>query len=120
MQFIFKIKFLLMWDTDNRNNRKRCIDWEVVDSLIRHEGYLDDTYDVKETVNFSENYMKFFAETRDKEMNVVITRAEIFRREDILERLCMMIKLIEDNIILVENVWIYVEDLEHSDQSKIF
>lgn len=95
--------------TENTKNR---IDWEILESLIRHEDYLEDTYEIKETICFSGSYIKTFAQTKDKEMNVVITRAEIYRRDDILERLCMMIKLIEENIILVENVWIYVEDVQ--------
>jgi hypothetical protein len=109
-----------MWEKQNRNhqNYSSRIDMEIINNLIRNEEYLNNTYEVKETVSFSESSFKMFACTRDKFMDVIITKGDFINNEDILERLCAVIRLIEENVILVENIWINVEENQTGSESK--
>ena len=109
-----------MWEKQNRDHKNYSsrIDMDIINNLIRNEEYLNDTYEVKETVYFSESSFKMFGSTRDKFMNVIITKGEFINNDDILERLCGVIRLIEENVILVENIWINVEESHTGFESK--
>jgi hypothetical protein len=81
----------------------------VVDKLLIEEGYLIKSYDVKELITFTEEFVKLTGCTKDKQIEVEITKYEIKEiNREILIRIENLINLVEDEKILVENVWIEV------------
>jgi chemotaxis regulatin CheY-phosphate phosphatase CheZ len=85
---------------------------EVIQNLFRNDSYLMELYDIREAVNFSDEITKLYGYTRDKGLGVVISKQEINIQDenditsDILKRIMFMTKFVEENIILVENIWI--------------
>jgi hypothetical protein len=100
---------------------------EAIENLIRNENYLHELYEIKEQINIGSsnglNAEKFFGNTRDKCLNVIIFRQELpnsfFNNEMIIERIFQMTRLIEENTILVENIWIE-ETFSENDESSSF
>jgi hypothetical protein len=79
---------------------------ETMRSLLRTSGYLNELYDIKEVVYYSNDIEKLYGCTRDKLLNVVITKQNLDINDVLAERIAMMIQLVEENVILVENIWI--------------
>jgi len=79
----------------------------VIDKLLKEEGYLIQSYYVKELISFTEEYVKLTGWTKEKHREVDITKYEIKEiNREILMRIEDLINLVEDDKILVENVWI--------------
>jgi len=87
----------------------------VIDKLLKEEGYLIKSYDVKELITFTEELVKITGWRKDEHTEVDITKYEIKEiNREILIRIEDLINLVEDDKILLENVWI-----ELSNSSKI-
>jgi hypothetical protein len=86
---------------------------EILTKLIRNESYIYNLYDIREEMVIKNN-IKLFCYTKDNNHSVVITKQiiNIESDRDLLARLVKLSKLIEDNVILVENLWI--EEYEDS------
>ena len=92
--------------TTLNNFNNSTLDYQIIENLIRDENYLDESYEIKESVSIMNNIFKLFGCTRDNFKNVIISKEEFDFNEDNLERITTFVKLIEENVILVENVWI--------------
>jgi len=103
---------MLLLDINNLNKLKNNIfimkfyAEEGIKSIVRKANYLSELYEIKEIVNFSNNVDKIYASTRDKFLNVIITKNYLCEEEDYINRIKIMIHLVEENVILVENLWI--------------
>ena len=88
---------------------------EEINNLIRDDSYINKLYNIREETVIK-NMIKLYASTIDKSQTVIITKQLInIDDDDIVLRILNMSKFIEDNVILVENMWI-----EESDNSIIW
>ncbi len=86
-----------------------------LNNLIRDENYINNLYDIREEM-IVKNMIKLFGYTKDKSLSIMITKQIInMEDEEILFRIINMSRLVEENVILVENLWI-----EENNDSKIF
>ena len=88
-------------------------------SLQRDQDYINSLYILKKSINIEKNVDKIFGSTREKNFSVIITKiSNISLRYNSIEyqRLKSTTELIEENIILVENLWL--EEIE--DNSGIY
>lgn len=84
--------------------------YDQIENLLRDENHLYELYDIKEEVNF-QNIIKLFGYTRDKYIPVIISKQDFeFENQDLFTRTTSMIKLVESNVILIENIWIEDKD----------
>ena len=64
---------------------------------------------IKEEVKFSKNINKIYAITKEKNFGVVITKilnVSLVSNPNFKKRLISTVKLIEENLLLVENLWL--------------
>jgi leucyl-tRNA synthetase len=75
-------------------------------NLIRNDTYLLKLYDIKEEAVIGNNIVLLCC-SRDCNINVIINKQKINLNDfDLAERILKLSKLIEENVILVENLWI--------------
>jgi hypothetical protein len=85
----------------------------IIQTLIRSIDYLNEFYQIREKVEFHQNYEKVFALSRDQNLNVVISKQTIdFTNKNLNERVSNMIKFLENNLVLLENLWISQEFID--------
>jgi hypothetical protein len=81
-----------------------------IDNLIRDDSYINKLYKIREEIVIK-NTIKLYASTIDRSLSVIITKQLInINDDDIILRILKMSKFIEDNVILVENMWIEESD----------
>ena len=78
-------------------------------TLQRDKDYINSLYIIKKVITIDNNVEKIYGSTREKNYNVIITKISniSFKNNPITEkRLILTTQLIEENIILVENLWL--------------
>jgi hypothetical protein len=81
----------------------------IILTLLRNEKYVNNLYMIKEEVKFSKNINKIYAITKEKNFGVVITKilnVSLVSNPNFKKRLISTVKLIEENLLLVENLWL--------------
>ena len=81
----------------------------IILTLLRNEKYVSNLYMIKEEVKFSKNINKIYAITKEKNFGVVITKilnVSLVSNPNFKKRLISTVKLIEENLLLVENLWL--------------
>ena len=82
-------------------------------TLQRDKDYINSLYLIKKIINIDKNVDKIYGSTREKNFNIIITKISniSFKENQIAEkRLILTTQLIEENIVLVENLWIEETD----------
>ena len=82
---------------------------KIILTLLRNEKYVGNLYMIKEEVKFSKNINKIYAITKEKNFGVVITKiinVSLVTNPNFKKRLISTVKLIEENLLLVENLWL--------------
>ena len=77
--------------------------------IIRNPGYKKEIYQIKEEIKQNEVLFKLYGHNKDRNLSVVITKVmNISEQENpfFTQRLLTTIKLIEENKLLVENLWL--------------
>lgn len=77
--------------------------------IIRNPGYKKEIYQIKEEIKQNEVLFKLYGHNKDRNLSVVITKVmNISEQENPFfpQRLLTTIKLIEENKLLVENLWL--------------
>ncbi len=67
------------------------------------------TYIIKEEIKFSKNINKIYAIAKEKNFCLVIIKilnVSLFSNPNFKKRLISSVKLIEENLLLVENFWL--------------
>ena len=78
-------------------------------TLQREKEYINSLYTLKKVLSVDKNREKLFGITKEKNFNVIITKISniSFRNNPISQkRLIITTQLIEENIVLIENLWI--------------
>jgi len=78
-------------------------------TLQREKEYINSLYTLKKVLTIDKNREKVFGITKEKNFNVIITKISniCFRSNPISQkRLIITTQLIEENIVLIENLWI--------------
>lgn len=81
----------------------------IIQSLLRNNQYIHSLYNIKEEIPFSKTTSKIYAFTKEKNFSVVITKETnitTLLEQSFQARLSASVKLIEQNLLLVENLWI--------------
>ena len=79
------------------------------DFILRPQEYKDEIYKINEEIKQNINSSKLYGYNIERKLNIVITKVmNIYQKENsnLLKRLLTTIKLIEENNLLVENLWI--------------
>ena len=79
------------------------------DFILRPQEYKDEIYKINEEIKQNINSSKLYGYNTERKLNIVITKVmNIYQKENttLLKRLLTTIKLIEENNLLVENLWI--------------
>ena len=82
---------------------------KIILTLLRNEKYVGNLYMIKEEVKFSKSINKIYAITKEKNFGVVITKiinVSLVSNPNFKKRLISTVKLIEENLLLVENLWL--------------
>ena len=82
---------------------------KIILTLLRNEKYVGNLYMIKEEIKFSKNINKIYAITKEKNFGVVITKiinVSLVTNPNFKKRLISTVKLIEENLLLVENLWL--------------
>ena len=82
-------------------------------TLQRDKDYINALYLIKKIINIDKNIDKIYGSTRGKNFNIIITKISniCFKENKNAEkRLILTTQLIEENIVLVENLWIEETD----------
>ena len=77
--------------------------------LIREPEYKKEIYQIKEEIKQNENLYKLYGINIERNLNVIITKVtNVSEKENpnFIKRLLITIKLIEENKLLVENLWL--------------
>ena len=80
-----------------------------LDFLIREPEYKKEIYQIKEEIKQNENLYKLYGINTERNLNVIITKVtNVSEKENpnFIKRLLITIKLIEENKLLVENLWL--------------
>ena len=80
-----------------------------LDFLIREPEYIKEIYQIKEEIKQNENLYKLYGINTERNLNVIITKVtNVSEKENpnFIKRLLITIKLIEENKLLVENLWL--------------
>ena len=91
--------------TKNNNINKN----DFIYSLLRDKEYIKSLYVIKKACEIEKNLEKIYGSTREKKFNIIITKYSnlTFKNNSIeYSRLKSTTELIEENIVLVENLWI--------------
>ena len=78
-------------------------------TLQRDKDYINSLYVLKNTIIIDKNVEKMYGKTKEKNLNVIITKISniCFKNNAATEkRLISTTQLIEENIVLVENLWL--------------
>jgi len=78
-------------------------------TLQREKEYINSLYTLKKVLTIDKNREKLFGVTKEKNFNVIITKITniSFKNNPISQkRLIITTQLIEENIVLIENLWI--------------
>ena len=82
---------------------------KTLDFIIRKPEYKKDIYNMTEEIKQNENLYKLYGHNKERNLNIVITKVmNISEKENpfFSKRLLITIKLIEENKLLVENLWL--------------
>ena len=77
--------------------------------VLREKEYKKEIYKINEEIKHNKNMNKLYGYNKERNLNVVITKImNIFLEENPIfeKRLLLTIKLIEENKLLVENLWV--------------
>ena len=77
--------------------------------VLRNKEYKNEIYKINEKIKHNKNTNKLYGYNKERNLNVVITKIMNISLEENLnfeKRLLITIKLIEENILLVENLWV--------------
>ena len=80
-----------------------------LDFIIREPEYKKEIYQIKEEIKQNEHLYKLYGINKERKLNVIITKVtNISENENpnFIKRLLITIKLIEENKLLVENLWL--------------
>ena len=80
-----------------------------LDFIIRGQQYKKEIYYIKEEIKQNENLYKLYGNNRERNLNVVITKVTNISENEkqiFIQRLLTTIKLIEENKLLIENLWV--------------
>ena len=80
-----------------------------IEFIIRNPEYKNDIYQINEEIKQGENLYKLYGQNKERNSNIVLTKVmNISEKENpnFSKRLLTTIKLIEQNILLVENLWL--------------
>ena len=80
-----------------------------LDFIIREPEYKKEIYQIKEEIKQNEHLYKLYGINIERKLNVIITKVtNISENENpnFIKRLLITIKLIEENKLLVENLWL--------------
>ena len=87
-------------------------------SLLRDQDYINTLYITKESITYSKNIEKIYGYTKERNLNIIITKIidiSFKSNQALQKRLITITKLIENNLLLLENLW-----LEESEKSDIY
>ena len=80
-----------------------------LDFIIRDQQYKKEIYHIKEEIKQNENLYKLYGNNKERNLNVVITKVTNIsesEKQTFIQRLLTTIKLIEENKLLIENLWV--------------
>ena len=95
--------------SENETNSQNQKNNSFIYSLLRDKEYINSLYFIKKSISIQKNVEKIYALTLEKNFNVIITKySNISFKYNSIEfsRLKSTTELIEENIILVENLWL--------------
>lgn len=98
-------------ETNQKNSKN-----SFIYSLQRDKEYLNSLYILKKLISLEKNIEIIYGSTREKNYNVIITKySNISFKYNSIEyfRLKLTTELIEENIVLVENLWLEENDSEN-------
>ena len=78
-------------------------------TLQRDKDYINSLYIIKKIISIDKNVEKIYGITKEKNYNVIITKVSNIsfqNNQNVERRLALTTQLIEENSILVENLWI--------------
>ena len=96
-------------DSENETNTKNQKNNSFIYSLLRDKEYINSLYIIKKSISIEKNIEKIYALTLEKNYSVIITKySNISFKYNSIEfsRLKSTTELIEENIVLVENLWL--------------
>lgn len=79
---------------------------ELISSLFRNRQYMPSLYTVKEEIQYSKAITKYYAFSKQKNKAVVITKQSNFPLYEFAKRLVTIVKLLQENVLLIENLWL--------------
>ena len=93
----------------------------ILEKLLKDENYLHEQYYIQDVIFLTQKIVKLSGYTisKNKQIGVVITKYEIKDRE-IKNRIENLLKLVEDNVIIVENIWIESKNQSLYIKNKLF
>ena len=95
--------------SENETNSQNKKNNSFIYSLLRDKEYINSLYFLKKSISIEKNVEKIYALTLEKNFSVIITKySNISFKYNSIEfsRLKTTTELIEENIILVENLWL--------------
>ena len=95
-------------ESENESNNQ-AQENNFIYSLLRDKEYIDSLYIIKKSIIIDKNVEKIYGLTREKNFNIIITKySNILLKQNSIEykRLTSTTDLIEENIVLVENLWL--------------
>ena len=103
-------------DSESEINTQNAKNISFIYSLLRDKDYINSLYFIKKSIFIEKNIEKIYALTREKNFSVIITKySNISFKYNSIEyfRLKLTTELIEENIVLVENLWLEENDSEN-------
>jgi len=103
-------------DSESEINSQNKKNISFIYSLLRDKDYINSLYFIKKSIFIEKNIEKIYALTREKNFSVIITKySNISFKYNSIEyfRLKLTTELIEENIVLVENLWLEENDSEN-------
>ena len=85
---------------NNINNKN------ILNYLLRSNDYIHSLYNIYNVLSLNEKIEKIFALTKNKNYSIIITKYQNFDLNNNINRIKTIINLIENNIILIENIWL--------------
>ena len=95
-------------ESENESNNQ-AQENNFIYSLLRDKEYIDSLYIIEKSIIIDKNVEKIYGLTREKNFNIIITKySNILLKQNSIEykRLTSTTDLIEENIVLVENLWL--------------
>ena len=103
-------------DSESEINTQNNKNISFIYSLLRDKDYINSLYFIKKSILIEKNIEKIYALTQEKNFSVIITKySNISFKYNSIEflRLKSTTELIEENIVLVENLWLEENDSEN-------